>query len=342
MKIGLIGYFGAGAYSDDLIEHVTKQLLLKEKPKANINSSWRQKCIRGTDPKLLNSFDLIIQAGGSLLGKCEHYPITDIHRWHDKIKTPMAIFGTGYRYEPKIEPLNKVRKRRLQLLFKKAQVISVRGHRTMHHLRSNKIDVSRVVSVGDPVMACDIKLKINPKFIMGNVRYSPQHEVKHASNERTQMLMAEIYDWLIDHYDLPLVLISFRNARKDNDTLGAEKVRILMKHADKVKIISPKNFREAVEHMKNAAFWFGQRLHPTVFAGVQGIPFVGVEYQFEKMIDWAGTVGIDNYINTKNATLNTFIKKFHTVPRNMKTLRRNLPLRVKEIKAVAKYIMRLV
>ena len=342
MKIGLIGYFGAGAYSDDLIEYTTRKLLLKQNQKAQIDYKWREKTIRRTDPKLLNSFDLIVNAGGSLLGKCEFHPITDIHKWHDKVNTPMAIFGTGYRYEPDKEPLNKVRKRRLQLLFKKAKVISVRGHRTMHHLRSNKIDVSKVVSVGDPVMACDIKLKVKPKFIMGNVRDSPHNEIKHVSNERTQKLMAEIYDWLIEYHDLSLMLISFRNARKDNDTIGADKVRLKMKHSDRVKILSPKSFMEAVELMRNAAFWFGQRLHPTVFAGIQGIPFVGVEYQFEKMIDWAGTVGIDNYIHTKTATLNDFIDAFNRVPQNMRELKTELPTRIKEIHEVVKRIMELV
>ena len=342
MKIGLIGYFGAGAYSDDLIEHVTKQLLLKEKPNASIDSGWRQKCIKGTKPELLNSFDLIVQAGGSLLGKCEHYPIRDIHRWHDKIKTPMAIFGTGYRYELDKEPLNPTRRRRLQLLFEKAEVISVRGHRTMQHLKENKIDTSKVVSVGDPVMACDIKLKMDPKFIMGNIRDSPHNEIKHATNERTQGLMAEIYDWLIERHDLPLALISFRNVRKDSDTVGAEKVRLKMRHADRVKILSPKDFREAVELMRNAAFWFGQRLHPTVFAGVQGIPFVGVEYQFEKMIDWAGTVGVDNYIHTKTATLDDFIDAFNRVPQNMRKLKAELPTKIEEIHEVAERIMELV
>ncbi len=340
-KIGLIGFFGAGAYSDDLIEYTTRKLLLKQNPKAQIDYKWREKTFKGTDPKLLNSFDLIVHAGGSLLGNCGHYPIRDIDKWYDKVDTPIAIFGTGYRYEPGKEPLNQVRRRRLQLLFEKAEVISVRGHKTMQHLKENGIDTSKVISLGDPVMACDIKLEREPTCLMGNVRDSPHNEIKHVSNKRVQSVMAKIYDWLIERYDLPLKLLSFRHVGSDSDLLGAEKTVNKMRNADRVIIEAPNDFREAVSLMRNAALWFGQRLHPTVFAGVNEIPFVGVEYQFDKMIDWGSTVGIDGYVNTKDFTLDKFKEKLWRVPRNMRRLKAALPVRVEEINEVARKIMEL-
>lgn len=341
MKIGLIGFFGAGAFSDDLIEYVTRKLILKECPRAEIDYKWREKCRFGTDPDLLNSFDIIIHAGGSLLGKCSHYPIRDIFNWHDKVETPIAIFGTGYRYEPDKEPLNTLRRLRLQLLFEKAEVISVRGHSTIQHLQENRIDTSKVHSVGDPVMACDISLKWSPKFIMGNVRDSPDNEIKHSSNYVTQKLMAQIYDYLIDYYDLPLRLISFRNVLGDNDLVGAEKTVDLMRHATRVSIKTPENFMDAVNLMDSAQFWFGQRLHPTIFAAVQGIPFVGVEYQFDKMIDWVSTLNMDGYIHTATSTLDDFIEKFEKIPVNTRRLKKNLPKRIEEIKEVVKKIVEL-
>jgi len=341
-NIGLIGFFGAGAYSDDLIEYTTRTLLLKHNTKAQIDYKWREKTIRGTDPKLLNSFDLIIHAGGSLLGKCNHYPIRDIHSWHNKLKVPLAIFGAGYRYEPNKEPLNSVSRKRLQLLFEKAEVISVRGHKTMQHLKENGINTSKVISLGDPVMACDIKLEMEPMCVMGNVRNTPHNEIKHASNDHVQALMAEIYDWLIEEYDRPLILLSFRNVGSDSDLVGATKTRDMMRNADRVLIRIPNNFKEAVNLMRHATFWFGQRLHPTIFAATQDIPYVGVEYQFDKMIDWASTVGIDGYINTKNATLETFIEKHNRIPRNRRKLMAALPIRIKEINEIAEKIMSLV
>jgi len=152
MKIGLIGYFGASAYSDDLIEHVTKQLLMELNPDIEFDSTLISRCAGGTDTNYLNSFDLIVHAGGSLLGKCTHYPVCDIATWMNKVETPLAIFGPGYRYEPDKEPLSPQRRQRLQLLFDKASVVSVRGFRTLQHLKENKIDYSKVQFVGDPVM----------------------------------------------------------------------------------------------------------------------------------------------------------------------------------------------
>jgi len=343
MKVGLIGFFNAGAYSDDLIEHVTKKLLSELNDDVTFDSTLLQVCNNGTAVSYLNRFDLIVHAGGSLLGKCTHFPVRDITAWKDLVKTPLAIFGPGYRLEPDKEPLNLMRRRRLQTFFDRAEVISVRGHMTVRYLKMNDIDISKIDSVGDPVMACGRWFKTNPKYIMGNVRSMPSEEIQHASTDRVHRVMAEIYDWLIEHYELPLKLVSFRhNVPDDNDIKGALAVKKLMKHGGDVDIIYHPSFSDALNSMKQAAFWFGQRLHPTIFAAVHGIPFVGVEYQFDKMLDWASTVGIDNYIHTADATLDAFIEKFNNVPDNIKRLRNILPTRIDEINKISKKIMELI
>ena len=68
-RIGLIGYFGAEAYSDDLIEDVTKQLLLEQRSDLVFDSTLLSKGQASCNPDYLNSFDLLIHCGGSLLGK---------------------------------------------------------------------------------------------------------------------------------------------------------------------------------------------------------------------------------------------------------------------------------
>jgi len=343
MRIGLIGFFNEGAYSDDLIEHVTKKLLSELNDDVTFDSTLLQLCANGTSPVYLNSFDLIVHAGGSLLGKCTHYPVRDIVAWKDLVKTPLAIFGPGYRFEPDKEPLNSTSHHRLQTLFDKAEVISVRGHTTIKYLKRNDIDVSKIDSVGDPVMACGRWFKPDPKYIMGNVLNMSGGEIQHASNAKVHRVMAEIYDWLIEHYGLPLKLVSFHHNRsKDNDVDGALAVKRLMKHSVDMDIIYHSNFSDAINSMKDATFWFGQRLHPTIFAAVHGIPFVGMEYQFDKMIDWASTVGIDNYIHTVDMTLDGFIEKFNSVSDNMKQLKKILPSEIQKIRGVAKKIMDIV
>src|SRR4030042_443120 len=152
-KIGLIGYFGAGAYSDDLIEDVTKKLLLEQRSDLTFDSTLLGRGEAASNPDYLNGFDLLIHCGGSLLGKCTHYPIRDIERWADKVHVPLVVFGIGYRYEPDKEPLTPEMKRRVETLFRKAEVVTVRGYKTVQHLKENNINVSKISGYADPVTA---------------------------------------------------------------------------------------------------------------------------------------------------------------------------------------------
>jgi polysaccharide pyruvyl transferase WcaK-like protein len=92
----------------------------------------------------------------------------------------------------------------------------------------------------------------------------------------------------------------------------------------------------------DASFWFGQRLHPSVFASIHNIPFVGVEYQFNKMLDWSDTVEIDNFIRTDTATLEDFIEVHSRIEENMERLKRTLPRVIQNIRETANKIMDLV
>jgi len=178
---------------------------------------------------------------------------------------------------------------------------------------------------------------------MGNIRDMPGNEIQHVATDHVHGLMAEIYDWLIDQYNLPLHLISFRhNIPYDNDTEGIRKVRMKMRHANRVQSLVYPHFMNAVKCMGQAVFWFGQRLHPTIYAAINDTPFVGLEYQFGKMEDWAGTVGIDNYIFTETATLDDFIEKYHRAHANLVQIKKYLPVRVMGIRKIAQRIMELV
>jgi polysaccharide pyruvyl transferase WcaK-like protein len=344
MKVGLIGYFGSEAYSDDLIEHVTKSLLLEVEPEIQFDSTILNKGQAGSNPDYLNKFDLIIHCGGSLLGKCTHYPIMNISQWANKVKTPLAVFGIGYRYEPDKEPLTTVMKERINTLFDKAEIVTVRGCYTVKHLKENNIDTSKICSLADPVMACRLKFPLLLKnIIAGNVRNMPQVEVQHNSTEKVQKLMAECYDWLIEKYNKGLFLLSFRhNIESDNDIIGAQKTRELMRYKDRVTTYAVGNVMNTIKFMSNAKFYFGQRLHPTIYAATQGVPFVGVEYQFDKMLDWTSTVGIDNIIHTKDAKLEDFIDAHDRVESNREILRKTMPKKSQEIRETAKNIINLV
>lgn len=342
VKIGLIGFFNTGAFSDDIIEYTTKSLLSRYMDNIVFDNNVLWNCGNGTKPEYLNSFDLIVHCGGSLLGKCTHPPLRDINLWIDKVSTPIVVFGTGYRYEKDKEPLKPEMRERMNLLFKKAEVVSLRGERSVAHCKENSIDVSKVCSLGDPAIACDMAPVKYPICIGGNVRDPQPEEVQHVPKQVTQKLMAQIYDWLIDFYNAPLVLTSFRhNYGFDNDVEGAEQTISLMKHADKASIFEPQNFQEAFNAVCRAKFWFGQRLHPSIFASIQDIPFVGLEYQFEKTLDWMTTVKSENYV-WSNQTLDEFIEKFDDVAKEMEVIRVNTVKVRKDICETAQKIMRLI
>lgn len=340
-KIGLIAYYGSGAYCDDLICEVTKKLLTKHsEEELEIDPYLMHKTAQGADVNFLNSFDLIIHCGGSLLGKCTHPPINSITKWVDKVTTPIAIFGPGYRYEPDKEPLNEESCRRLALLFEKAQFVTVRGKRTEHWLKSNGINISKIYSFGDPVMACDFEMDKIGGYILGNVRSMPKEEIQHSNTGDVHKLMAGIYDWLIEERKQSLLLTSFRhNIPSDNDVAGANATIRYMKHKNMVKIIMPKNYFEAFNTFHYADFCFAQRLHPSIFAAVKDIPFIGLEYQFEKMIDWCSTIRVHNYIHTKTGTLNNFKMKYYEIEETMIKLKNVLPIKIKEINESVKKML---
>jgi len=342
-RIGLIGYFGAEAYSDDLIEDVTKQLLLEQRSDLVFDSTLLSKGQASCNIDYLNSFDLLIHCGGSLLGKCTHYPIRDIEQWVDKVHTPLAVFGIGYRFEPDKEPLTPEMHRRVTALFDKSEVICVRGYKTIQHLEENHLDTGKICCVADPVTAHPVHPHGMGRVLVGNVRCMPDVEIQHNSTEKVYRLLAQCYDWLIDVYKLPLRLVSWRhNIDYDNDLTGANQVQRMMRYGSQVTIHTPANYREAANMIDDAVFYFGQRLHPTVYAATQGIPFVGVEYQFDKMLDWASTVGIDNVVHTGTDTLVEFIEAYSRVQENMTRLKETIPLKARELRLTAKRIVDLI
>lgn len=341
-RIGLIGYFGAGAYSDDLIEDVTKRLLLEQRSDLVFDSTLLGKGQAASNPDYLNGFDLLIHCGGSLLGKCTHYPVRDIEKWRDKVHVPLCVFGIGYRFEPDKEPLAPEMKRRVEALFNKAEIVTVRGYKTKQHLEENHIDTGKISGYADPVTAHPAHPREQGRILVGNVRLMPDVEIQHAPTERVLRLMAQAYDWLIDVHKAPLTLVSWRhNIEEDNDLHGADRVVRMMRHGAQVNIIAPKNYREAADIIDKAVFYFGQRLHPTVYAATQGVPFVGLEYQFDKMLDWASTVGANNVIHTGSAGLVDFIEAYARVQENMGRLRQTIPERARELRETARRIANL-
>lgn len=338
MKIGLIGWFGVGAYCDDIINLATRSIFnsLQNGLQYDSNVMWRCQQDGKVNIEYLNSFDLLILCGGSLLGKCTFAPINSIETWADKLTAPLCIFGTAYRYEQKEEPLSEIRRQRMNRLFDLAKVIMLRGQRSVYWCEINRIDTNKVTALGDPVLAWRSKLETEPREVIGgNVRNMPNNEVQYTTNEIVQKKMAHFYDWLMKETGLPLELYCFRKARYDSDIVGAEKTRAYMKNKEDVTVRTFSFAQEAFTSI-DVSFWCGQRLHPSIYAAAVGIPFVGIDSQFQKEWDFMTSIHSNNFIFIFNG-LKTLIAQFNRVMKNdyMNYVNNQVQLTREKIRAAA-------
>jgi polysaccharide pyruvyl transferase WcaK-like protein len=335
-KVGLIGFFNRGAYSDDMISYATKVLLSEydDNLEFHDNLMFHPKI---QDVNFLNSFDLLVLCGGSLLGKCEFNPVNIIEKWYSKLTTPLCIFGTGYRYEPDKEPLSIIRRRRMELLFNIADIIMLRGKRSLHWCKMNDIDVSKVENVGEPMIGLRPRFTALKCAIGGNVRNMSEHEIQYNTNAEVQRKMADIYDYLIDEIGIDVHFYSFKHdSIVDNDIIGIENVRALMKNKN-TKII---HYNTAVEtfHNMNVLLWVGQRLHPSVYCAKEGIPFIGIDTQFQKTWDFMTSINCDNFITITDPE--EFIYKYDMLNNGyIKYIDREVDKSRKMIRGVAKKIV---
>lgn len=287
MKIGLIGFFHAGALSDDLILDATRLHLRRANPNVRLDENVMWNCVKEgkVDVDYLNSFNLLVLCGGSLLGKCTFQPVNTIAQWHRQVKTPIAIFGTGYRYERLYDPLPPVMRERMTILFERAYPIMLRGKRSVQHCERNGIPTKNVTCLGEPIIGAGYKVATRRKVLGGNVRNMPLEEAQYTDNSSVQKQLSQIYDWLIEETNLPLELLSFREVEGDSDLEGCLKVARMMKHGASVSIIHDGGIGGVLQYM-NHTFWFGARCHPAVYCAEVGTPFVGYECQFNKMEDF--------------------------------------------------------
>lgn len=341
MKIGLIGFFGVDAFSDDMINYATQQIFKSFNPSLEFDSQAMWRCSKGgrTDVNYLNSFDLLILGGGSLLGKCTFFPVCDIQTWARKLTTPLCIFGTAYRYEPSEEPLSEERKQRLMTLFETSEVTMLRGQQSTFHCAENGI-YPHLETYGDPLIGADFKKPDGLRNIIGgNVRNMPPNEIQDTGNDFVQEEMARIYDWLIKEKNLSVELYSFRNKLEDSDIEGAKKTMAHMKYKNRVSI---RFFNSAIHAFEviDTSFWCGQRLHPSIYAAVIGVPFVGVDTQFQKMWDFMTSINSENFINIKEG-VEGFVQQYYRIAQEdyMKHVAIEVELNRQHIRRVAAKIL---
>lgn len=328
IKIGLYGYFHKNAYCDDLIMQCTEKLL---KAQTTEEIQFEEQIGNNLNEERLNSFDLIIICGGSSLANGTPAIFAD-----DRIKVPLCIFGTGYRKED--GGLSETACNNLNRIFKKAAVISVRGHRTLHWLTKYGIDCSNVIGLGDPVFAfspTDYGIGSTDDHIDcigGNIR---TNVIQSYHNPDTEKFLVDIYNILKRKYNKRIKLFSFSYADGDNDLEAAKRWGYKIGYMD---------LKETVKELAKCSFWIGQRLHPFVVSLCVGIKAIGIEYQFEKMWDCCSTINYPYWL-WSTATKKDFVEMYEKLVMDdtiMSKTKEEIESVKKNINIVARKIMEVI
>lgn len=328
MRIYLLGYFGSGAYADDLIRDITREMILEICPDAVIDDRTTRPCPTTGEQvaDFFNKFyDLVIFCGGSLLGRLRLPPFHRIEQWADKLKTPLILLGTGWREE--IDPLNAEETERMRLLLDTAEAVFVRGRLTVTNIYQRGLPADKVKALGDPglcfVPGDAMHVPAPRKFgvvvrQMSNIEIQQDPE-RTCPNEQFQWELAKLLDHLV-HENCGQFCYFFPfcppNRSHDNDYEGIKAVQSMMKNRHLTRVAddySAFGLRSMVTAMGKMDFVISQRLHGTLPNIAQGAVTFPIEYQFGKMTDSLSIDGLERLKDLitpmKRVTKDEFLKK---------------------------------
>ena len=328
-KILLLGWYGYSAIGDDLMAEVTRGLFFEEAEERQVSlqfvptvNSFKNRLIQ----QYLSRCDLIVIGGGSILG----FDTMDLYFTlfgFDRLnlgmlsrnrKTPLAIFGSGYRREK--EELSEKDRCHMRKIFDGAFLKGVRGPVSQGLFITNGI-ADEVEVIGDPAVSFSpVSVEANPdgNFNVGmNVRFIKSDEPQYLDNEEIHGIFAELADHFIEE-GAHLYFFSFTENRYDSDTEAAKRVMRLMKYGEKAELIPFS--RDAIRRCSIIGRFdhlISQRLHPSILGWVQKAPNIGFEYQFLKTSDFMKSIGMDEYvIRTDEYSLDAYLNKYERMKQN--------------------------
>tara|TARA_Y100000034_G_scaffold136119_1_gene210901 strand:+ start:8023 stop:9096 length:1074 start_codon:yes stop_codon:yes gene_type:complete len=290
MKIGLFGFFGVGAFADDIIRDATVLALTEAANALGTTVEFTDQL----SPHNVKTLDLLVVCSGSYLGPSRIWPATELAT--GALDIPVALYGTGYRKEK--EPLDRDSVMRTKALIMKAYFATVRGQMSKSMLVSNDIPVNGIYDVGDTgILISDVVPDANlittmlpERYIAGNARCMPENEAKLVCNGMAWDFLAECYDAAIEQTDMDVVFVPLRIRPNDNDAEGIAQVITRMKHVDRTIVVPSRDAGRAFAIIRGASLVFGQRLHHSIGGMSMDIPTVPMEYQFGKMEDFMSSL----------------------------------------------------
>lgn len=330
-KILLIGWYGNNAIGDDIMAEVTKRLFFEEAEKRDIKLQFVPLSIVKNLPlRLIYQYlfknDLIIIGGGSILGfDSMHLYMTifgfdrfNLHKISRNRKTPLVIFGGGFRREK--EKLPEKDRIHMKKLFDNAILKGVRGPISRQLFISNRI-VNEVEVIGDPALSfypTSVNNNLNSDFnVAMNVRFMKTGEPQYLKNEEIYTIFAKLADYFIEE-GAQIYFFSFTENKADSDTKAAKRVIELMKHKNNPKLVPFSNDTlKMCSLIAKFDYLISQRLHPCILGWVQKVPNIGFEYQFLKTTDFMKSIGMDEFIiRTDEFSFDAYLEKYERMKQN--------------------------
>lgn len=301
-RIKLIGWHGYGATGDDLLELCVKQVLA---------AAARE---RGVPLEFIRSgyADLIVVGGGTLLG----FDSMDIYGHVMQSRSPLVFFGGGFRREQR--SLHPSHQQRFLELANRSVLKGVRGYGSQQLLIQNSIFGFEVI--GDPAFQFHPvpTETLSGKFKVGVAVRSmgKTGEQQYVSNDEMFGIIANICDYLIEQHNAELFFMDFAENSQDSDREGAQQTIARMQYGAQVKAILPieRDPVQAFSRIGELDYVVSQRLHPTLIAWLLRIPCVALDYQFLKVADFMGSIGMSEFvIRTDEFHLDIYEKKHHRI-----------------------------
>lgn len=312
MKIVVSGYYGSKNGGDEAMLASMLQVLREEvsdlsvtvisidpeytKRRHNVDAVPRPDIWKII--KKIRAADLLISGGGSLLQNVTSR--RSLYYYLAIIFFALILGRKVMLYAQGIGPIRGALARKLMnLIVNRVDLITVRDRGSLEELSRLKITRPKIFCTADPVLAINpVSLDLGEKILS---RYSTVHEgkfigvaIRHWINcEHFQNELAAALDKLVATTSAKIIFIPMKFPE---DIRVAQSTAALMKEHC---IVLDEEFttREILSLVGCTDVLIGVRLHALIFAGVMGVPMVGISYdpKIERFLDSIGEKPLGNF-----------------------------------------------
>lgn len=310
MNILISGYYGSKNGGDEAMLAAMLEVLREEGGALNatvisLNPEYTKKRHHvdavpwldvWTIVKKIRAADLLISGGGSLL---QNVTSRRSLYYYLGIIFLAEIFGCRVMlYAQGIGPIRGgLAKWLMNFIVNRVDLITVRDHGSLEELQRLKISRPKIFCTADPVLAIKpVSLDAGEKILVG-------HGIKRTGRligvsvrswidwQSCQTALAEALDKLAETG----AQIIFIPMQFPNDIRAAESIAALMKNPAAV-LDEEFSTSEILSLVGNMSVLIGIRLHALIFAGVMGVPMLGISYdpKIDRFLDSIGERPLGN------------------------------------------------